>query len=78
MRCAVHCLGWLTGSGRQSARSCGTRWPERLRIGGLAAGTRLAYDGEVAQAPHTLVLDKATTMLSVYRPLPTPDIGWDH
>ncbi|MFF3286299.1 bifunctional phosphatase PAP2/diacylglycerol kinase family protein [Streptomyces sp. NPDC003023] len=40
----------------------------RLRIGGLAPGTLLAYDGEVAAAPEELVLDKVTEALTVYRP----------
>ncbi|GGW24808.1 bifunctional phosphatase PAP2/diacylglycerol kinase family protein [Streptomyces xantholiticus] len=39
-----------------------------LRIGGLAPGTLLAYDGEVAQAPSELVVDKITEALTVYRP----------
>ncbi|MBP0458007.1 bifunctional phosphatase PAP2/diacylglycerol kinase family protein [Streptomyces montanisoli] len=40
----------------------------RVRIGGLAPGTSLAYDGEVAAAPEELVLDKAVEALTVYRP----------
>ncbi|UYQ65506.1 bifunctional phosphatase PAP2/diacylglycerol kinase family protein [Streptomyces peucetius] len=39
-----------------------------LRIGGLAPGTLLAYDGEVADAPRELVVDKITEALTVYRP----------
>ncbi|GAA3714447.1 bifunctional phosphatase PAP2/diacylglycerol kinase family protein [Streptomyces tremellae] len=40
----------------------------RVRIGGLAPGTQLAYDGEVTAAPPELVLDKAVEALTVYRP----------
>ncbi|MFI9585254.1 bifunctional phosphatase PAP2/diacylglycerol kinase family protein [Streptomyces sp. NPDC052236] len=40
----------------------------RLRIAGLAPGTPVAYDGEVAEAPQELVLDKAVGALTVYRP----------
>ncbi|MFE7132560.1 bifunctional phosphatase PAP2/diacylglycerol kinase family protein [Streptomyces sp. NPDC057638] len=40
----------------------------RLRIGGLAPGTRLAFDGEVREAPPELVLDKVPAALTVYRP----------
>ncbi|ATW51548.1 bifunctional phosphatase PAP2/diacylglycerol kinase family protein [Streptomyces xantholiticus] len=39
-----------------------------LRIGGLAPGTLLAYDGEVADAPGELVVDKVMEALTVYRP----------
>ncbi|WP_329125347.1 bifunctional phosphatase PAP2/diacylglycerol kinase family protein [Streptomyces sp. NBC_01465] len=42
----------------------------RMRIAGLAPGTSLAYDGEVADAPRELVLDKDIEALTVYRPLP--------
>ncbi|MFD7924253.1 bifunctional phosphatase PAP2/diacylglycerol kinase family protein [Streptomyces sp. NPDC059740] len=41
-----------------------------LRIGGLAPGTDLAFDGEVAPAPRELWLDKANEALTVYRLLP--------
>ncbi|MFI1398296.1 bifunctional phosphatase PAP2/diacylglycerol kinase family protein [Streptomyces sp. NPDC020681] len=40
----------------------------RVRIGGLAPGTPLAYDGEVTAAPRRLVIDKAVEALTVYRP----------
>lgn len=40
----------------------------RLRIGGIAPGTLLAYDGEVAEAPADLVVDKVLDALTVYRP----------
>lgn len=40
----------------------------QLRIGGLAPGTLLAYDGEVAAAPPELVVDKEADALTVYRP----------
>ncbi|MGW6461905.1 diacylglycerol/lipid kinase family protein, partial [Streptomyces sp. NPDC055078] len=40
----------------------------QVRISGLAPGTSLAYDGEVAQAPADLVVDKAVEALTVYRP----------
>lgn len=41
-----------------------------LRIGGLASGTDLAYDGEVAAAAAELTLDKDNEALVVYRMLP--------
>ncbi|MFD9224272.1 bifunctional phosphatase PAP2/diacylglycerol kinase family protein [Streptomyces sp. NPDC060064] len=40
----------------------------QLRIGGLAPGTPMAYDGEVAEAPRELLVDKAVQVLTVYRP----------
>ncbi|WP_405984329.1 bifunctional phosphatase PAP2/diacylglycerol kinase family protein [Streptomyces sp. NBC_00872] len=40
----------------------------RLHIKGIAPGTPLAFDGEVAEAPSELVLDKAAESLTVYRP----------
>ncbi|MGW7201601.1 phosphatase PAP2 family protein [Streptomyces chryseus] len=42
----------------------------RVWISGLAPGTLLAYDGEVAPAPEEFVIDKAHEALTVYRPLP--------
>ncbi|AEW97248.1 phosphatase PAP2 family protein [Streptantibioticus cattleyicolor] len=39
-----------------------------LRVGGLAAGTHLAYDGEVAPAPAELTIRKAAGAVVVYRP----------
>ncbi|MEU0373947.1 phosphatase PAP2 family protein [Streptomyces sp. NPDC006283] len=45
-----------------------TRQLRQLRIGGLAPGTLLAYDGEVARAPEELVVDKVIEALTVYRP----------
>ncbi|MGW7364447.1 phosphatase PAP2 family protein [Streptomyces sp. NPDC054841] len=44
----------------------------RLRISGLAPGTPLAYDGEVAESAPELVVDKALEALVVYRPLTAP------
>ncbi|QMV21206.1 phosphatase PAP2 family protein [Streptomyces sp. SCUT-3] len=41
----------------------------RVRIGGLAPGTRLAFDGEVVPAPGELVVDKLPASLVVYRPV---------
>ncbi|MET9296121.1 diacylglycerol kinase family protein [Streptomyces sp. NPDC003077] len=41
-----------------------------LRIGGLPAGTTLAYDGEVMEAPGELVIDKENEALTVYRLVP--------
>lgn len=41
----------------------------RVWISGLAPGTLLAYDGEVAEAPPEFVIDKAAEALTVYRPL---------
>jgi membrane-associated phospholipid phosphatase/diacylglycerol kinase family enzyme len=40
----------------------------RVRITGIAPGTPLAYDGEVAEAPGELILDKDAEALTVYRP----------
>ncbi|MFJ2171875.1 bifunctional phosphatase PAP2/diacylglycerol kinase family protein [Streptomyces sp. NPDC087851] len=40
----------------------------RVRIKNIAPGTRLAFDGEVAEAPRELTLDKAIEALTVYRP----------
>ncbi|MFB7273305.1 bifunctional phosphatase PAP2/diacylglycerol kinase family protein [Streptomyces sp. NPDC056244] len=40
----------------------------RLRITGIAPGTPLAFDGEVAEAPGELILDKVPEALTVYRP----------
>nr|WSZ99410.1 phosphatase PAP2 family protein [Streptomyces sp. NBC_00857] len=40
----------------------------RVRISGIEPGTPLAYDGEVAQAPEELTLEKAIEALTVYRP----------
>ncbi|MBZ4017074.1 bifunctional phosphatase PAP2/diacylglycerol kinase family protein [Streptomyces purpurogeneiscleroticus] len=41
-----------------------------LRIGGLAPGTDLAYDGEVTAAGEELTIDKENEALVVYRLLP--------
>ncbi|MCF6525978.1 bifunctional phosphatase PAP2/diacylglycerol kinase family protein [Streptomyces sp. JJ36] len=41
----------------------------RLRITGIPPGTHLTYDGEVAEAPEELLLDKRHEALTVYRPL---------
>ncbi|MBB1257713.1 bifunctional phosphatase PAP2/diacylglycerol kinase family protein [Streptomyces alkaliterrae] len=40
----------------------------RLRVEGIEPGTRLAYDGEVAEAPSALVLEKRREALRVYCP----------
>ncbi|PVE04421.1 hypothetical protein Y717_12255, partial [Streptomyces scopuliridis RB72] len=40
----------------------------RVRIARIAPGTPLAFDGEVAEAPRELILDKAEEALTVYRP----------
>ncbi|MFE9555377.1 bifunctional phosphatase PAP2/diacylglycerol kinase family protein [Streptomyces sp. NPDC006703] len=45
-----------------------SRRMRRLRVAGLAPGTSLAYDGEVASAPEELILDKLPEALVVYRP----------
>ncbi|MEU6705499.1 bifunctional phosphatase PAP2/diacylglycerol kinase family protein [Streptomyces wuyuanensis] len=42
----------------------------KLRISGLAPGSLLAYDGEIAGAPTDLTVDKLTEALVVYRPSP--------
>jgi undecaprenyl-diphosphatase len=41
----------------------------RLRLTGLAPGTLLAYDGEVARAGREVLLEKLPRALRVYRPL---------
>lgn len=41
----------------------------RLRISDIPPGTHLAYDGEVAEAPPELMIDKRHEALTVYRPL---------
>ncbi|MEV0966251.1 phosphatase PAP2 family protein [Streptomyces sp. NPDC049910] len=43
----------------------------KLHVSGLAAGSLLAYDGEIAQAPPDLTVDKLSEALVVYRPSPT-------
>ncbi|MFD3488192.1 bifunctional phosphatase PAP2/diacylglycerol kinase family protein [Streptomyces sp. NPDC058665] len=40
----------------------------RVRITGIAPGTPLAFDGEVAESPVELTIDKANEALTVYRP----------
>ncbi|GGO44059.1 phosphoesterase [Streptomyces daqingensis] len=46
-----------------------TRRLRRLVISDIPSGTHLSYDGEVAPAPHRLLLDKQHEALTVYRPL---------
>ncbi|MFJ6573145.1 bifunctional phosphatase PAP2/diacylglycerol kinase family protein [Streptomyces sp. NPDC091292] len=41
----------------------------RLRVDGIAPGTPLAYDGEVAPCGPSLIVDKLHESLTVYRPL---------
>ncbi|EST37047.1 hypothetical protein N566_15120, partial [Streptomycetaceae bacterium MP113-05] len=41
----------------------------RLRISDIPEGTHLAFDGEVAEAPRELLIDKQHEALTVYRPL---------
>jgi undecaprenyl-diphosphatase len=41
-----------------------------LRLTGIPRGTLCSYDGETAPAPPTLLLDKPSSSLTVYRPLP--------
>jgi undecaprenyl-diphosphatase len=55
--------GFLTRSPVYSAAKL-----RRLRIRGLAAGSHLAYDGEVVPAPSELLLGKLPSALVVYRP----------
>ncbi|MGP4000298.1 bifunctional phosphatase PAP2/diacylglycerol kinase family protein, partial [Streptomyces sp. 8N706] len=57
----------LTGVLRRSPVYAAIR-TQRTRITGLAPGTDMAYDGEVAPAPPALVIDKAEEALTVYRP----------
>ena len=42
----------------------------RLRLTGIAAGTPLAYDGEVTDVTGELTVEKLPEALTVYRPLP--------
>ncbi|MEU9455014.1 phosphatase PAP2 family protein [Streptomyces sp. NPDC048277] len=42
----------------------------RLRLTGLAAGTPLAYDGEVTAVSGPMTVEKLPEALTVYRPLP--------
>ncbi len=42
--------------------------PNRLRLSGLAPGTKIAHDGELSEAEGDLVLDKLPEALTVYRP----------
>ncbi|WP_031064973.1 bifunctional phosphatase PAP2/diacylglycerol kinase family protein [Streptomyces ochraceiscleroticus] len=59
----------LTGALRHSPVLSEARL-RTLRIGGLATGTDLAYDGEVASAGAELMVDKENEALIVYRLLP--------
>ncbi|NJQ02856.1 bifunctional phosphatase PAP2/diacylglycerol kinase family protein [Streptomyces zingiberis] len=59
----------LTGALRRSPVYAATR-PRWLRISGLPEGTHMAYDGEVAPAPPSFVIDKAEEALTVYRTIP--------
>ncbi|WP_079176742.1 bifunctional phosphatase PAP2/diacylglycerol kinase family protein [Streptomyces sp. MUSC 14] len=59
----------LSGALRRSP-VLSARRVERLRVTGLDGATHVAYDGETAPAPPALLLDKAPTPLTVYRPLP--------
>lgn len=43
-----------------------------LLVSGLAPGTRMAFDGEVVEAPAEFRLDKLPEALTVYRPLEEP------
>ncbi|MBN0044488.1 phosphatase PAP2 family protein [Streptomyces actuosus] len=42
----------------------------RIRLDGVAPGTLLAYDGEVAEAADEVTVDKLPQALVVYRPIP--------
>ncbi|MEU7580965.1 phosphatase PAP2 family protein [Streptomyces sp. NPDC041068] len=57
----------LTGTLRRS-RVFSTERVEQLRISGLEDVADLAYDGETAPAPNTLLLDKRRAALTVYSP----------
>ncbi|MGW7514042.1 phosphatase PAP2 family protein [Streptomyces sp. NPDC054796] len=54
--------------GRRSRRSSAKL--RSLLVTGLPEGSHLAYDGEVAEAPGQLLLDKEREALVVYRPMP--------
>lgn len=60
----------LTSAVDRSPLHSSTRM-RRLMISGIPPGAHLAYDGEVAQAPQQLLLDKDHEALTVYRP-PSP------
>lgn len=59
----------LTGPDVRSPAQTAARLP-RLRVDGLAAGTVVAYDGEVTRVQGSLTVDKLPEALTVYRPLP--------
>ncbi|WP_069883878.1 bifunctional phosphatase PAP2/diacylglycerol kinase family protein [Streptomyces luteocolor] len=65
-------LGALTGTLRTS-RVLSTERVEQLRISGLEGVPDLAYDGETAPAPGTLLLDKRPGALTVYAPAEAQD-----
>ncbi|MEV6780822.1 bifunctional phosphatase PAP2/diacylglycerol kinase family protein [Streptomyces syringium] len=56
----------LTGALRHSP-VLGTARARQLRISGIRPGTHLAYDGEIAPAPHALTMAKENEGLVVYR-----------
>ncbi|MEU6819706.1 phosphatase PAP2 family protein [Streptomyces atriruber] len=60
-------LSSLGGALRRS-RVFRTERVEQLRLSGLEDVARLAYDGETAPAPDTLLLDKLHSALTVYSP----------
>ncbi|MFH8607351.1 bifunctional phosphatase PAP2/diacylglycerol kinase family protein [Streptomyces sp. NPDC018029] len=59
----------LTGPDVRSPAQTAARLP-RLRVDGLAAGTVVAYDGEVTRVQGSLTVDKLPEALTVYRPFP--------
>ncbi|GAA1928446.1 bifunctional phosphatase PAP2/diacylglycerol kinase family protein [Streptomyces sodiiphilus] len=65
-------LSALTGTLGRSRVYTATRLP-RLRLSGLRGIRTLAYDGESAPVPDSLVLDKRQGVLAVYRPVRAED-----
>ncbi|ARZ66961.1 phosphatase PAP2 family protein [Streptomyces sp. HU2014] len=59
-------LAALTG-GLKHSPVLRTSRVRQLRVGGVAPGTHLAYDGEIAEAPAELTLRKENEALVVYR-----------
>ncbi|MFM9371962.1 bifunctional phosphatase PAP2/diacylglycerol kinase family protein [Streptomyces sp. Da 82-17] len=60
------------GGGLARTRTYAAAHVPRLLVSGLAEGTRMAYDGEVVDAPRAFRVDKLPESLTVYRPLPEP------
>ncbi|MER7185498.1 phosphatase PAP2 family protein, partial [Streptomyces hyaluromycini] len=60
----------LRSSGRYPHPAHAEARVSRLRLTGVAAGTPLAYDGEVTDVAGEMTVEKLPEALTVYRPLP--------